>query len=63
MRSTLAKGLILYVLVPYFKMVLGIALLGMSALYACTVAIGKTLSWLKTALRKIKPSQPPASGT
>ena len=55
MRSTLAKGLILYVLVPYFKLVLVIALLGVGALYACTVAISKTLSWLSTALRKIRP--------
>ncbi len=63
MRTTLAKGLILYVLVPYFKLVLGFALLGVGAFYVSSVAIGMTLGCLKAGLKKIRPSYAPASVT
>ena len=63
MGTTLAKGLILYVLVPYFKLVLGFALLGVGAIYVSSVAIGTTLGWLKAGLQRIRPSYAPASVT
>ncbi len=58
MRGTLAKGLILYLAVPYFKLVLGIALLGVGAIYVGLVAIPTILGWLKAGLQKIRPSAP-----
>ena len=58
MRDTLAKGLILYLAVPYFKLVLGIAVLGMGAIYVCLVAIPTTLGWLEAGFQKIRPSAP-----
>ncbi len=48
-------------MVPYFKLVLGIALFGLGALYAGTVGIGATLGWLKSGVQKIRPSYAPAS--
>ncbi len=63
MRTTLAKGLILYGVVPYFKLMLGFALLGVGAFYVSSVAIGTTLGWLKAGLQKIRPSYVPASVT
>ena len=63
MRGKLAKGLILYVAVPYFKLVLGIALLGVGAFYGSSVAIGTTLIWLKAGLQKIRPGYAPGSVT
>ena len=58
MRGTLAKGLILYLAVPYFKLVLGIALLGVGAIYVCLVPIPTTLGLLKAGLQRIRPSAP-----
>ena len=58
MRAALAKGLILYLVVPYFKLVLGIALVGVGTIYVSLVAIPTTLGWLKAGLQKIRPSAP-----
>ncbi len=58
MRAAFAKGLILYLVVPYFKLVLSIALLGVGAIYVSLVAIPTTLGWLKAGLQKIRPSAP-----
>ena len=58
MRAALAKGMILYLVVPYFKLVLGIALLGVGTIYVSLVAIPTTLGWLKAGLQKIRPSAP-----
>ena len=63
MRATLAKGLILFVLVPYFRLVLGFALLGVGAFYVSSVAISTTLGWLKAGVQKIRLSYAPASIT
>ena len=63
MGATLAKGLIFCVLVPYFKLMIGIALLGVGALYVSSVAIGTTVGWLKSGLQKLWPSYAPASVT
>ena len=52
MKGTLAKGLILYLALPYFKLVLSDALLVMSAIYVCLVAIPTTLGWMKAIFQK-----------
>ena len=49
MRSAIAKGLILYVAVPYFKLALGLILLSVSPFYMLFAAI----EWIK---RLFKPS-------
>ena len=61
--ATLAKGLILCVVVPYFKLVIGLALLGVGAFYVSSVAIGTTVGWLKAGIQKIRPGYAPASVT
>ena len=58
MRAALAKGMIFYLVVPYFNLVLGIALLGVGTIYVSLVAIPTTLGWLKAGLQKIRPSAP-----
>ncbi len=63
MGATLAKGLIFYVFVPYFKLMIGIALLGVGALYVSSVAVSTTLGWLKAGAQRIRPNYAPASVT